>query len=150
MTPNAIKTLSAILGAVAGFLWGDMDGLLIALIAFICLDYITGLLVGAVRHKLNSNVGFRGLARKAFIMIVVAVAHIIDSQILGGNASVLRSAACCLYIANEGLSILENGGKLGVPYPKKLRDVLEQLRDKDEKERAKNVQAKTRDSGKRK
>lgn len=150
MTPNVIKTLSAILGAVAGFLWGDMDGLLIALIAFICLDYITGLLVGAVRHKLNSNVGFRGLARKAFIMIVVAVAHIIDSQILGGNASVLRSAACCLYIANEGLSILENGGKLGVPYPKKLRDVLEQLRDKDEKERAKNVQAKARDSGKRK
>lgn len=132
--PNIVKTISAILGAVAGFLYGDMDGLLIALIAFICLDYITGLLVGAVKHKLNSNVGFKGLAKKAFILIVVAVAHIVDAQILGGKASVLRSATCCLYIANEGLSILENGGKLGVPYPKKLRSILEQLRDKSEED----------------
>lgn len=148
--PTIIKTISAILGAIAGFMFGDMDGLLIALIAFICLDYITGLLVGAVKHKLNSNVGFKGLAKKAFILIVVAVAHIIDEQILGGNVSILRSAACCLYIANEGLSILENGGKLGVPYPKKLRNVLEQLRDKDEKESANNVQTKTDESGDRK
>jgi toxin secretion/phage lysis holin len=129
-----IKTSSAVLGAIAGFLFGDMDGLLIALIAFICLDYITGLLVGAVKHRLNSIVGFKGLAKKAFILIVVAVAHIIDAQILGGTASVLRSAVCCLYIANEGLSILENGGKLGVKYPKKLRSFLEQLRDNSEKE----------------
>lgn len=132
--PNAVKTISAILGAVAGFLYGDMDGLLIALIAFICLDYITGILVGAVKHKLNSVIGFKGLAKKAFILIVVAVAHIIDAQILGGTASVLRSAVCCLYIANEGLSILENGGKLGVPYPKKLKSFLEQLRDNSEKD----------------
>lgn len=148
--PTIIKTISAILGAIAGFMFGDMDGLLIALIAFICLDYITGLLVGAVKHKLNSNVSFKGLAKKAFILIVVAVAHIIDEQILGGNVSILRSAACCLYIANEGLSILENGGKLGVSYPKKLRNVLEQLRDKDEKESANNVQTKTDESRDRK
>ena len=149
MTPNIVKAVSAIVGAVAGFLWGDMDGLLIALISFICLDYITGLLVGAVKHNLNSNVGFKGLAKKAFILIVVAVAHIIDAQILGGTASVLRSAVCCLYIANEGLSILENGGKLGVPYPKKLRSFLEQLRDKSNEEEDTNDKATNDQTGKR-
>ena len=148
--PRFLKAVSAILGGIAGFLWGEIDGILIALIACICLDYISGLIVGAVQHRLNSQISFTGLAKKSFIMIVVALCHIIDTQIFGGNASILRSAACCLYIANEGLSILENGGKLGAPYPKKLRNVLEQLRDKNEKESANNVQAKTHNSGKRK
>jgi toxin secretion/phage lysis holin len=130
-----IKAISAVICGIAGFLWGNLDGLLIALIAFICLDYISGLIVGAVQHRLNSAVSFRGLAKKMFIMVVVAVAHIIDTQILGGSAAVLRSATCGLYIANEGLSILENGGKLGVPYPKRLKNALEQLRkESDEKE----------------
>lgn len=129
-----VKSISAILCGIAGFLWGQLDGLMIALIVFICLDYITGLIVGAARHKLNSHTSFVGLCKKALILIVVAVAHIIDSQLLGGNASVFRSAACGLYIANEGLSILENSGKLGLPMPKKLKKALEQLRDKDDKE----------------
>ena len=139
--PHAIKSISAILCGIAGFLWGEMDGLMVALIAFICMDYITGLIVGIATHKLNSQVGFTGLIKKALILIIVAVAHIIDTQILGGDSSVFRSAACGLYIANEGLSILENCGKLGVPYPKKLREVLEQLRDK--KEENEDVQAET-------
>ena len=129
-----VKSISAILCGIAGFLWGQLDGLMIALIVFICLDYITGLIVGAARHKLNSHTSFVGLCKKALILIVVAVAHIIDSQLLGGNASVFRSATCGLYIANEGLSILENSGKLGLPMPKKLKKALEQLRDKDDKE----------------
>lgn len=133
-TEQILKTVSAVSCGIAGFLWGELDGLLVALIAFICLDYITGLIVGTVKHNLNSQTSFAGLAKKMFILVVVSVAHIIDTQILGGTASVLRSAACGLYIANEGLSILENGGKLGVPYPKKLKDVLEQLRDKSEEE----------------
>ena len=92
------------------------------------------MIVAATRHKVNSAVSFKGLAKKMFILIFVAVAHIIDTQILGGNAAVLRSATCGLYIASEGISILENGGKLGVPYPKKLKELLEQLKDKsDEK-----------------
>ena len=145
---NILKTLSAIIGGVAGLLWGQLDGLLIALIAFICLDYITGLIVGAVQHRLNSQTSFIGLAKKALILIIVAVAHIIDSQVLGGSASVFRSAACGLYIANEGLSILENAGKLGLPMPKKLRNVLEQLRDKSEEDDA-DVRSKTNKTGKR-
>lgn len=138
---HVIKSVSAILCGIAGFLWGDLDGLMVALIAFICMDYITGLIVGIAMHKLNSHTGFTGLIKKALILIIVAVAHIIDTQILGGDSSVFRSAACGLYIANEGLSILENCGKLGVPYPKKLREVLEQLRDK--KEENENVRSET-------
>lgn len=127
-----LKTLSAALCGLAGFLWGEMDGLLVALIAFICLDYCSGLLVGAAQHRLNSQVSFSGLVKKALILVIVAVAHIIDTQILGGTSSVFRSATCGLYIANEGLSILENAGKLGLPMPKKLKEVLEQLRDKED------------------
>lgn len=126
------SSVSALLGATAGFLFGELDGLMVALIAFICLDYVTGVIVGAVKHKLSSQTSFTGLVKKALILVIVAVAHIVDQQILGGENSVFRSAACCLYIANEGLSILENCGKLGVPYPKKLKQILEQLRDKDD------------------
>lgn len=131
---HVLRTISATLCGVAGFLWGEMDGLLIALITFICLDYCSGLLVGAAQHKLNSQISFTGLCRKALILVIVAVAHIIDTQILGGTSSVFRSATCGLYIANEGMSIIENAGKLGLPMPKKLREVLEQLRDKEEGE----------------
>lgn len=132
MSERYWKSISAFLGAAAGFLFGELDGLMITLIAFVCMDYITGLIVGAVRHKLNSHTSFVGLVKKALILVIVAVAHIVDQQILGGENSVFRSAACCLYIANEGLSILENCGKLGVPYPKKLKQILEQLREKDD------------------
>ena len=127
-----LRSFSAAACGLAGFLFGELDGLLIALITFICLDYITGLIVGAAQHKLNSQISFTGLCRKALILIIVAVAHIIDTQILGGTSSVFRSATCGLYIANEGMSILENAGKLGMPMPAKLKNVLEQLRDKNE------------------
>lgn len=131
---KVVKVFGGLLGALSGFLFGDLDGMLIALIALICLDYISGLIVGAARHRLNSHTSFMGLCKKALILVIVAVAHIIDSQVLGGSAAVFRSAACGLYIANEGLSILENAGKLGLPLPKKLRSVLEQLREKDDEE----------------
>lgn len=132
--PTIIKLLSGALGAASGFLWGEMDGLMIALIAFIVLDYISGVLVGAAKHKLNSQTSFKGLCKKAMILLIVAVAHIVDKQILGGTSSVFRSATCGLYIASEGLSIMENAGKLGVPFPKKLREMLEQLHDKGEED----------------
>lgn len=144
---NFLKMLSAFVCGLAGFLWGQLDGLLIALITFICLDYVTGLIVGAVQRKLNSQTSFIGLARKALILVIVAVAHVVDTQILGGSASVFRSAACGLYIANEGLSILENAGKLGLPMPKKLREMLVQLRDKNEEDG--DVHIETDETGKR-
>lgn len=135
MIERLVKTLSAAGCGVAGFFFGDMDGLLIALISFVCLDYITGIIVGAARHKLNSQVGFKGICKKALILIIVAEAHIIDAYVLGGSKAVFRSAACGLFIANEGLSIMENAGKLGLPLPKKIRSFLEQLRDSSDSDK---------------
>lgn len=129
-----VKSVTAALGGLAGFLFGELDGLMVALIAFIVMDYITGILVGTAKRRLSSHTSFVGLVKKALILVIVAVAHIVDTQILGGQNSVFRSAACCLYIANEGLSILENCGKLGVPLPAKLRSVLEQLKNESDKE----------------
>ncbi|MBQ8927846.1 MAG: phage holin family protein [Oscillospiraceae bacterium] len=129
-----IKLLSAEICGILGFLWGDLDGLLLALVSFMVLDYVTGLIVGAVRHALSSSTGFTGLARKGLILLIVAVAHILDTQVLGGSVSVCRSAVIGFYLANEGLSILENAGNLGLPLPQKLRRVLEQLRDNDKED----------------
>ena len=127
-----INMISAGFFAVCGFLWGKMDGLFYALIAFMILDYLTGLISAYIAKKLSSKVGFTGIARKVFILILVAVGHILDTQILGGGV-VCRSAVIGFYLANEGISILENTGKIGLPLPAKLLNVLEQLRKEDEK-----------------
>ncbi len=125
-----IKGSASVLCGIAGFFWGEMDGLLLALIAFISFDYLTGVIAGFVTKKLSSSTGFKGIAKKGMILLIVAVGHLMDSQILGGGASVCRSAVIGFYLANEGLSILENAGKLGVPFPTKLKDALEQLKKK--------------------
>lgn len=130
---NIIKTAAAVICGAASFLWGKADGMIYALLAFVTIDYITGVLVAVARKQLSSEVGARGLAKKGLILAVVAVAHILDSQMLGGT-SVCRSAVIGYYIANEGISILENAGNLGVPLPKRLLKVLEQLRDNENKE----------------
>lgn len=127
-----VNSTSAGIFAVCGFLWGQMDGLLYALIAFMALDYITGLISAYIAKKLSSKVGFSGIAKKVFILVLVAVGHILDVHVLGGGA-VCRSAVIGFYLANEGISILENSGKIGLPLPEKLLDVLEQLRKDDEK-----------------
>lgn len=128
-----IQTTAAILAGIASFLWGGMDGLLYALISFMILDYITGCLVAIVKKELSSKIGFKGIAKKVLIMALVAVGHILDTHILGGGAF-CRSAVIGFYIANEGISILENAGELGIPLPKKLIAVLKQLKSKDDEE----------------
>ncbi len=128
-----IQLITAIGAAVCGFLFGRMDGLMYALIAFMALDYLTGVLVAAARKELSSKVGFKGIAKKVIILALVAVGHILDTHVLGGGA-VCRSAVSGFYIANEGISILENAAELGLPLPKKLIDVLKQLRDDNDKE----------------
>lgn len=128
-----IQMITAIIAAVCGFLWGEADGLLYALIAFMTIDYISGVIVAVVRHELSSEVGFKGIAKKVLILALVAVGHILDVHVLGGGA-VCRSAVIGFYLANEGISILENAGELGLPLPKKLIAVLKQLKDKEEKE----------------
>ena len=128
-----IQLITAIGAAVCGFLFGRMDGLMYALIAFMALDYLTGVLVAATQKELSSKVGFKGIAKKVIILALVAVGHILDTHVLGGGA-VCRSAVSGFYIANEGISIIENAEELGLPLPKKLIDVLKQLRDDNDKE----------------
>lgn len=132
---KVFQSIFATFGAFAGFIWGGLDGFIIALLVFVALDYITGLLVGISKKQLSSQVGFKGICKKVCIFILVGVGHILDVYVIGAG-SVLRSAVTAFYIANEGISILENCGNLGLPIPKKLKEVLAQLKKEDKEPRA--------------
>ena len=127
-----IQTITAAICGIFGFLYGKADGLIYALLAFIILDYVTGVIVACINKNLSSEVGFKGIAKKVIILIVVAVGNIVDISILGGGA-VCRSTVIGFYLANEGISIIENAGNLGIPLPKKIVTVLKQLKN-DNKE----------------
>ena len=107
-----------------------MDGFLYALLVFVVVDYLTGLMAAFIQKKISSEVGFRGICRKVAIFCLVGIAHILDAQVIK-TGSVLRTAIVFFYLSNEGISILENITIIGLPVPQKLRDVLEQIRDKD-------------------
>ena len=111
---------------------GGCDGLLYALLVFVIVDYVTGVLCAINDKALSSEVGFRGLCRKVLIFALVAIGHILDIYVIG-NGSVLRTAVIFFYMSNEGISILENAGHLGLPIPDQLRLVLEQLHDREDK-----------------
>ncbi|MDE6835184.1 MAG: phage holin family protein [Ruminococcus sp.] len=113
-------------------MWGKFDGLLYALITFMVLDYITGIISAYIRKEISSSAGFRGIARKVFIMILVAVGHILDTQVIGAGC-VCRSVVIGFYISNEGISILENSAGIGLPLPEKLTEILIKLRNSDKK-----------------
>ena len=123
------SVVSGIIG-IAGFLVGEFDGLYKALLMLIIADYITGVIVAVVKKQLSSEVGAKGIAKKILMLIVVAVANVLDVQIIGGGAG-LRNTTIIFYAANEVISLLENTGKLGLPYPPKLLDVLEQIKNKE-------------------
>lgn len=133
---NVLSAIFATIGLWLGLFIGPVNGLLIALIVFVITDYITGVASAIVRKELSSSVGFKGLARKVLIFLIVGIANVLDVYVLGANA-VLRTAVILFYMANEGLSIIENAGEIGLPIPKKLKEVLAQLRKKsgeDEKD----------------
>ena len=125
-----IQMAVAAIGGWLGYFLGGMDGLMIALIIFMVLDYITGLMCAIADKKLSSAVGFRGICKKVLILMLVGVAHIIDLHVVG-TGSALRSAVICFYMSNEGLSLLENAAHAGLPIPDRLKDILSQLHDKD-------------------
>ena len=127
---NAVKSILAAICTMFGFVFGDLNGLMIALIALIVLDYISGVLAAVVEKKLSSEVGAKGIAKKIFMLLIVAVANIVDINVIG-EGHVLKSVTVVFYIANECISLIENAGRLGVPVPKKLLDVLEQLKNKN-------------------
>ena len=118
------------LGGWLGYFLGGLDGLMIALIVMMTLDYISGVMCAIIDRKLSSAVGFKGVCKKVFILMLVGVAHIIDLHVVG-TGSALRGAVICFYMSNEGLSLLENAAHIGLPIPDKLRDILAQLHDKE-------------------
>ena len=130
---NTIQLVFAAIGGWLGYFLGGCDGLLIALVVFVVVDYITGVMCAIADHKLSSAVGFKGICRKVLIFLLVGIANILDVQVIG-SGSVLRTAVIFFYISNEGVSLVENAAHFGLPVPDKLKDVLEQLHDRDGKE----------------
>ena len=121
------------IGGWLGYFLGGIDGMLIALLVLMTLDYITGVMCAIVDKKLSSAVGFKGICKKCLILMLVGVANIIDLHVVG-TGSALRGAVICFYMSNESLSLLENAAYIGLPIPDKLREILEQLHDRDKKE----------------
>ena len=131
---NAINTIQIALSAFGGWLgWvlGGWDGFLYALVTFVVIDYLTGVMLAILEKRLSSEVGARGIFKKVLIFALVAVGHIIDAQVIT-NGSAIRTAVIFFYLSNEGISILENAAKIGLPIPEKLKLVLGQL-NKEEK-----------------
>ena len=130
---NTMQFIFAVLGGWLGYFLGGCDGLLIALVAFVSIDYVTGVMCAISDKDLSSRVGFKGICRKILIFALVGVANLIDVQVIQ-TGSILRTAVVFFYLSNEGVSLLENAAHLGLPIPKKLKEVLEQLHDKHNKE----------------
>ena len=130
---TTIQVVFAGIGGWLGWFLGGCDGLLYALLAFVVIDYITGIMCAVVDKKLSSEVGFKGIFKKVLIFALVGIGHILDTRVIG-IGSVMRTAVIFFYLSNEGVSLLENAAYLGLPIPQKLKSVLEQLHDRSEKE----------------
>jgi len=127
---NLIQALFTGLGGWLGWFLGGKDGLIYILILFAVLDYITGVMCAVVDRRVSSKVGFKGICRKVLTFALVGVGHALDLYVVG-QGSVLRTAVIFFYLANEGLSILENAAYIGLPVPEQLKEVLEQLHDRE-------------------
>ena len=130
---SKIQMAVAGIGGWLGYFLGGMDGLMIALLVFMVLDYITGVMCAIADKKLSSAIGFTGICKKVLILMLVGLAHIVDLHVIG-TGSALRGAVLCFYLSNEGLSLLENATHLGLPVPDKLKDVLAQLHGRQDVE----------------
>ena len=128
---NTIQLIFAAVGGWLGYFLGGCDGLLYALIAFVVIDYITGVMCAVSDKTLSSEVGFKGICRKVLIFLLVGIGNIIDVQVLG-SPGVLRTAVIFFYLSNEGVSLLENAAHLGLPVPDAIKTVLEQLHDRSD------------------
>ena len=130
---TTIQVVFAGIGGWLGWFLGGCDGLLYALLAFVVIDYVTGIMCAVVDKKLSSEVGFKGIFKKVLIFALVGIGHILDTRVIGSGSG-MRTAVIFFYLSNEGVSLLENAAYLGLPIPQKLKSVLEQLHDRSEKE----------------
>lgn len=128
---NIFQTILTAIGGFLGWFFGGFDGFLYALLAFVCIDYITGVMVAVVNKTVSSEVGFKGIFKKVLIFTLVGVANIIDVNVLQ-SGSAIRTAVIFFYLSNEGFSILENAAALDLPIPNKLKEILAQIRKKDD------------------
>lgn len=128
---NTLQLIFTALGGYIGWFLGGFDGFMYALITFIVIDYVTGLIVAVLEKRLSSEIGFRGIFKKVLIFTFVGIGNIIDVYLLK-NGSAIRTAVIFFYISNEGISIIENSAKIGLPIPQKLKDVLRQLNKEDD------------------
>lgn len=129
---NALQLVFTALGGYIGLFLGGFDGFLYALVVFVVIDYITGVMLAVLNKKLSSDIGFKGICKKVLIFTMVAIGHSVDSYILQ-NGSAVRTAVIFFYLSNEGISIIENASKMGLPIPDKLKDVLSKLSEEEEK-----------------
>lgn len=126
-----MQVVLSVIGAFLGWFFGGADGFLYALIAFVIIDYATGVINAIISKALSSEIGFKGICKKVLIFILVGVAHLIDLFILQ-EGTALRTAVIFFYLANEGVSILENSAKIGLPIPEKMKKVLAQINKRSE------------------
>ena len=124
-----LRWWSACIGVLVGEFLGDFDHLLYALVVFIAVDYITGILCAVLDKNLSSEIGFQGIVRKVAIFLIVGVANVLDVHIIGSGC-VLRSAVIFFYLSNEGISIVGHAARMGLPVPKKLQDAMKEIREK--------------------
>ena len=136
---NTIQLVFTAVGGWLGYFLGGCDGLVYTLLAFVVLDYVTGIMCAIVDKRLSSQIGFKGLFKKVLIFALIGVGHLLDVQVLGA-VGVLRTAIIFFYLSNEGVSLIENAAHLGLPIPAKLKAVLEQLHDRAEKDGEDNEQ----------
>ncbi len=119
----SIRAVCAAIAAFGGHVFGNIDGLFYALIAFVIIDYITGVCVAIHNKKLSSGIGASGIAKKISVFALVSLSHIIDRFLLGED-DILRTVTTLFYIADEAISIMENVGEVRLPLPPKMRDIL--------------------------
>ncbi|MBU5439886.1 phage holin family protein [Tissierella sp. MSJ-40] len=127
-TLNLIKGIFTAIGGYLGYILGGHDGFLYALIAFVVIDYLTGVMLAIIKKEVSSEIGYKGIFKKVMIFLMVAIGHTIDAYLIK-NGGAIRTAVIFFYISNEGISILENSASIRLPIPEKLRDVLLQLKD---------------------
>ena len=142
-----IQVAITAIGGWIGWFLGGVDGMLIALIVLMALDYVSGVMCAVEDKKLSSAIGFKGICKKVQILMLVGVANILDVNVVGSGA-ILRGAVICFYLSNEGLSLLENAAYPGLPVPAKLKAILSQLHDRAEKEADPNEEKNQDDTSK--
>ncbi len=131
MKDYTIQNITAAFGALFGFLFGKIDVIFYVLLSLVCIDFVSGMFNGAISENLNSKVCYKGIIKKVFIFVMVAMSHLVDMAI---NQNIVMNICMFFYIANESLSIIENAALAGLPIPNKIIKLLEQLKKENDQE----------------